>query len=150
MDTLKQLLFTNIRRVLLAEDDEDDQFIFTQSLMELKIDIIIDIANNGAEALEILSSDFLHTDMIFLDINMPKIDGLQCLGMIRTLRPSTPIFILSTSNKQDYINRAYQSGANGYIVKPCTFERLKEELQIVLSADWSETKSEFYLSIRND
>src|SRR5688572_28451127 len=79
LDTTPQMQAMQPRkRIMLVEDDEDDQYLFCESLMELHPEIECQIAQNGAEALELVKQ-LPPFDMIFLDLNMPKVDGFECL-----------------------------------------------------------------------
>tara|TARA_B110000858_G_scaffold198281_1_gene263708 strand:- start:12321 stop:12767 length:447 start_codon:yes stop_codon:yes gene_type:complete len=109
--------------ILLVEDDVVDQQGLKRALRELRLVNPLLIANNGVTALEILRSDkdalINPPYIVLLDINMPRMNGLEFLREIRAdknLR-ETVVFILSTSNSPDDISLAYDLNVAGYIVK---------------------------------
>ena len=121
------------QRILLVEDDKDDQQFFCEALSDIHPTIFCQVASNGLEALSLLS---VHPpfDMIFLDLNMPKIDGFECLKVMKShiLYRNIPVIILSTSDRQEDIARCKALGATNFFTKPtsytCLFEKLKNIL----------------------
>lgn len=111
--------------VMLIDDNEDDIFILKEVLGEHSQIEIVSIAKNGKEAI-----DYLHNlpakasknmpDLILLDINMPGKSGLEVLEEIKTNQrtKALPVVMLTTSNREDDINRAYSNGASSFIRKP--------------------------------
>ncbi len=115
--------------ILLAEDDDDDSFLFKEALHEIDATHKVEVAGNGEVLFSKLSSMPL-PDIIFLDLNMPKKDGMTALKEIRTRQElnAVPIVIFSTSSDQQHITSAYKNGANLYICKPDTFLKLKRAI----------------------
>ena len=111
-----------IERVLLVEDDLDDQIFFCEALTELHPGIDYKIANNGVEALELVEGPPTF-DIIFLDLHMPKLDGFQCLKLLKEhpVHKSIPVVIVSTSDNEDDIRKSKLMGATLYISKPAKF-----------------------------
>lgn len=110
--------------VLYAEDDLDDLEIFCEIISSINPHIECISARNGAEALEILDNLVLLPDYIFLDINMPTMDGKACLKNLKRDHRfmSIPVVIYTTSaNKMD-IELCRQLGATDYIIKPNTIK----------------------------
>ncbi|WP_433831443.1 response regulator [Flavobacterium anhuiense] len=133
------------RYIYLADDDEDDRQMFHEALLEVNSNAVLTQAEDGKELLEILSKNPKPLpEVIFLDINMPKIGGFECLEQIKQNKKlnKMPIIMLSTSSDPLTINRALQLGANFYAVKPSTFEDIKLLIKKVLQMDC--------LSIQND
>ncbi|HUS07231.1 MAG TPA: response regulator [Bryobacteraceae bacterium] len=98
-------------------------------------------AGDGLEALESLKS---HTvDIIFADINMPHMDGLQFLAAVRAVEKwkAIPIVMITTEGSEHKVREALQLGASGYMRKPFTAEQVKEKLAAVVSFDSGELKS---------
>ena len=122
------------KRILLVEDDVDDQFLFCEALKELHSHIDCQIANDGVEALQLIrrSSSF---DLIFLDLNMPRINGLECLVRIKEnpLHKHIPVIVLSTTNRPEVANKCTSLGAHMFVSKPTTFKELFCQLQNILS-----------------
>lgn len=120
----------------LIDDDDDDQEIFSLALSTIDRDITCITANDGIDALNRLNMDagFL-PDYIFLDLNMVRMNGRECLCEIRKLPRlnNTPVIIYSTSSEQKDIIETKQLGAADYIVKPPSISILVERLEQVLS-----------------
>lgn len=136
-------------KVLLAEDDEDDQFFFSDALAELPFPTELTIVSNGQDAVEKLTQADSKPDIIFLDLNMPKMNGKECLKQIRTnkLYKTTPCIILSTSSAHAEIEETYDAGANLYILKPNEGSNLLKMVNKALKLNWKENftpKKELY------
>lgn len=117
--------------ILLADDDEVDRLLFTDAFSELKIKTIVKTVNNGIELMKWLNEkDTLLPHLIFLDLNMPIKNGLQCLKEIRSDEKlkNISVAIYSTSNNQKDIEETFSNGANVYITKPSNFNTLKRVL----------------------
>jgi CheY-like chemotaxis protein len=124
-------------RVLLTDDDEDDRLIFKEILDEMDKDISVQMVNNGKQLM-----DFLATEknplphVIFLDLNMPDMNGIECLKEIRKFEKYSDIFIAiySTSSSEKDIEDTFLYGANIYITKPGDYGELKQVLTKTLFA----------------
>lgn len=128
--------------ILLAEDDEDDIFLFKETLENIK-DIEIKVVANGLEALSSLDK-LPEADIIFLDVNMPLMDGIECLIEIRNVHIGVPVIILTTSSSEVLINQAKTLGASGFICKPSSVKRYKAIMKEVLSLNWKSRNTPFY------
>jgi two-component system, response regulator len=113
--------------IMLIEDNPDDQALTLRALKKNKILNDVTMASDGAEALELLfpagGGDGLRPGLILLDLNLPKIDGLEVLRRLRA-DPRTeivPVVVLTSSKEQEDILDSYHSGANGYVRKPVNF-----------------------------
>ena len=116
---------------LLIDDDVDDQDIFILALEEVDATIRCHVANDGVEALQQLSEEKnFRPDYIFLDLNMPRMNGRQCLAAIKKLNSlrDIPVVIYSTSSDQKDMADTKQLGATDYIVKPNTVAALADLL----------------------
>ncbi|WP_298754455.1 response regulator [uncultured Psychroserpens sp.] len=125
-------------KVLLIEDDtiEIMKLNRTVSTLDIKHDIIE--ANNGEEALRILKEEQSLPHIILLDLNMPKINGLEFLGILKnddTLK-YIPTIILTTSNNQKDLLECYRIGIAGYVLKPLKYEDYVSKIEKLL-AYWS-------------
>lgn len=121
------------KNVLLVEDNADDEFFTCRALWASDVPLAIQVARDGAEALEMLFNSQgtqLNPDLILLDINMPKLDGIAVLVRVRQERRTrlTPVVMLTSSSRPEDVNRAFEAGANSYLVKPLESNRL---LQLV-------------------
>lgn len=127
------------KRILLAEDDEDDFILFQEALSEYKDTIRLDWVVDGEELMNILKIKIAELpDIIFLDINMPRKNGFECLTEIRQNEKlkHLPVIIFSTSNDPALISWMYNAGANLYLTKPSDFKSLKEKTQKAITMDW--------------
>ena len=134
--------------ILLADDDEDDVFIFQEVLSENETPSNLVVASDGVEVIDILTEEQFH-DIVFLDINMPRMNGFECLQEIRQL-PNTghiPFVFLSTLQTDELIEQAKKLGAAGYIKKPISYYKFKETITEVLSEDFSSIgRTKFYVA----
>lgn len=127
------------RNIYLADDDDDDRLMFVEALLEVDSEVVLTQAEDGKQLLDILSSDpDPLPEFIFLDINMPKLDGFECLEQIKqnTNLKKLLIIMLSTSSDPVTIDKALELGASFYAVKPSTFDGLKSLIKNVLQVDW--------------
>lgn len=117
--------------ILLADDDDDDTTLFQEALRLISMDIHLEIAENGLILMNKLEEGDTRPDLVFLDINMPVKNGLECLDEIRQQEHfnETPVVMLSTSVADDYLKSSFNAGANLYIQKPNSFNRLVEIIE---------------------
>lgn len=125
--------------IILADDDEDDRLFFTDAFDELKIHTKVNTYNDGAALMEYLNSeDAILPEILFLDLNMPKKNGIECLHEIKS-NPKLAhiaIAIYSTSSSEEHIEETFVNGANIYIKKPSDFGTLKKVLSDVVTINW--------------
>ncbi len=110
--------------ILLVEDSSDDAELTLRSLREHKIANRIELARDGAEAVDYLESGRPLPRLVLLDLKLPRLTGLEVLRKIRAA-PRTrtlPVVILTSSREEPDIAQAYELGVNSYIVKPVEFE----------------------------
>ncbi|TXE19364.1 response regulator [Psychroserpens burtonensis] len=115
---------SKILKVLLIEDDTIEVMKLNRAISSLKLKHLIIEANNGEEALEFLEKKETLPDIILLDLNMPKINGLEFLAILKkddTLK-YIPTIILTTSNNQKDLLECYKIGVAGYVLKPLRYE----------------------------
>lgn len=115
----------------LIDDDEDDREVFQITLHQIGESIEYITAKNGLEAIEMLSKDdsFL-PDFIFLDLNMPLMNGHECLEEIKKIPKlkHIPVIVYSTSAHENDVKRAEKQGAAHFLKKPNSIHKLKEVL----------------------
>jgi CheY-like chemotaxis protein len=141
--------------ILLADDDEDDRLLFTEAFSELQFKNIVQTVNSGIELMERLTFKDLHLPhLLFLDLNMPGKNGIQCLHEIRSNKALKDIFIAiySTSDNEEDIEETFIRGANVYITKPNSFKMLKQVLEkavmtVSLYEDESMKRENFLLQV---
>jgi len=125
--------------IVLVDDDEDDRILFKEVIEEIPIRTKLSLFNDGQELMDylILSNEQL-PDLIFLDLNMPIKNGLQCLKEIRDNPDLNHIVIAiySTSSSDKDIEDTLVNGANIYITKPTNLMKLKQVVKKVLQINW--------------
>lgn len=119
--------------ILNVDDDEEDIEIFCDAVREIDSSIICLVAKSADEALQILQSDIELPEYIFLDINMPKVDGNSCLREIKKDRRlnTIPVIMYSTHTRKTDID-TYRALNAGFLVKQNSFNELVSELKKVL------------------
>ena len=119
--------------VLLIDDDSDDQQLFREALEVINPELIFHGVFNGIEALEKLKTP-PPPKAIFMDINMPQMDGFQCLKALKASKDLSgiPVIMFSTSRSPDDIRRALDLGAIYFITKTDTFNALVVKLNEVI------------------
>ncbi|HYE74466.1 MAG TPA: response regulator [Blastocatellia bacterium] len=133
--------------ILMADDDADDCLLIQRALAKSRIASELRRVEDGEELMDYLfqRGKFAapgaapRPELILLDLNMPRKDGREALGEIKSnpqLR-CIPVVVLTTSRAEEDIYRSYNLGANSYITKPVTFERLVE-LMDVLGTYWAD------------
>lgn len=117
--------------ILLIDDDTDDQEIFISAVGEASTDVSCDVLSNATIALEKLKTKQLEPDIIFLDLNMPIMNGEQFLKIIKTEKElrDIPIIIYSTSSNPDTIRRTKNEGVMDFLVKPDDYNVLVKILR---------------------
>ncbi len=131
---------STIKRILLAEDDEDDFILFRDTINEYKGTLFLNWVKDGEELMKALKAKGGGIpDILFLDINMPRKNGFECLTEIRKDKKLAhlPVVIFSTSNDKSLVNWMYNAGANLYLSKPTDFQKLKQAIQTAISIDWT-------------
>ena len=119
-------------QVFLVDDDTDDQEIFIMALQEINPEISCSVASNGVEALEKLSEEpFYIPRYIFVDINMHKMNGIECLEHIKKIDrlKNSQIIMLSTSADESIVKQCKQLGADHFLAKPPGLTLLVEALR---------------------
>jgi CheY-like chemotaxis protein len=119
--------------LLLIDDDIDDRMIFGEVLKELAPDIIYHEAINGEDALTKLNNHLI-PDLIFLDLNMPRVDGKQFLAEIQQLEhlKHIPVIIYTTSSHESDKKETRELGASYFLTKPNSLHELTHILTDIL------------------
>jgi len=144
-------------KIILAEDDKDDQDIFMEAVNATNVPSDVTTVENGQELIDILKDRTEpKPDIVFIDINMPVKGGKEALAEIKSDQElkDIPAVMLSTSNHQKDIEDTFNSGANLYIQKPNSFASLILILKKVFMLHWTKTlldpvKKVFFVSDRN-
>ena len=120
--------------ILFIEDDVIETMKFQRTLSKLESKHTLIEAKNGEEALEILQSGNSLPDIILLDLNMPRMNGIEFLGILKKHEQIKylPTIVLTTSEDRDDLLECYKIGIAGYIIKPLKYEDYEAKLKTVL------------------
>jgi len=124
---MKQLPKNEFKNILLVDDDSDDRELFTEAISLIHPLAEVETKRDGEELMEYLAKLFQPPDVIFLDLNMPRKNGKECLKDIRGIKQfeTTPIIIYTTSLNPIDIQETFNHGASFFMRKPNSFEELK-------------------------
>jgi CheY-like chemotaxis protein len=134
-----------MRRILLAEDNENDIELTLSALAECRLANEVEVVRDGADALDYIYRRGKFTDrgtelpgVILLDIKMPRVDGLEVLRQIKAdpELKSIPIVMLTSSREEQDLLRSYHSGVNAFVVKPVDFTQFVEAIR-ALGVFWA-------------
>jgi CheY-like chemotaxis protein len=119
--------------ILFSDDDTDDALLFTQAADLLTSPVLLSFAEDGEQLMRYLSKERL-PDMIFLDLNMPVKNGIECLREIRADKKLDwlPVIIYTTSDNPKDVEACFDLKANLYVVKPTSFESIIKTLKKIL------------------
>jgi two-component system response regulator len=128
----------NMVEILLVEDNPDDEELTMHALKKVNLVNHIDIVRDGAEALEYIFCTGAYSErimedgprLIFLDLKLPKVDGLEVLQRLKSDARTRmiPVVVLTSSREERDIVESYQLGVNSYIVKPVDFEQFMQSV----------------------
>lgn len=120
-------------KILLIEDDLIERMKFTKVVSSSANHSIVE-AGNGEDAVKILEDKTL-PDLIVLDLNMPKVNGIEFLKILKnnSKLQYIPIIVMSTSNYHNDIRRCYEIGVSGYMIKPLRYEEYKEKITALIN-----------------
>lgn len=121
--------------ILLVDDDADDQLFFIDAINAIDQSLRCDVMNDGVEAMVHLKQVKMPPRLIFLDLNMPKMNGYECLEAIRKYDnyKETPVIIITTSSNPREAERTKNLGAHRFITKTSDFRKFTLELNEILT-----------------
>ncbi len=122
--------------LLLADDDTDDCIFFKQALEKLPLSTHLTTVHDGEQLMQLITKETNELPhVLFLDLNMPRKNGRECLLEIKLNKKlkQLPIIIYSTSLEQEVVNLLYKNGAQYFIRKPAEFSQLKKVIQQALT-----------------
>ena len=128
--------------ILLADDDKDDRFFFVKALQEIYKETDINTVNDGEELMDYLTKNAENIpDILFLDLNMPRKNGFECLSELKENIILKDIYVIMFSTlyprdmiyEKDMIQRLYKIGAQDYIRKPSDFAKLKQVIHFAIT-----------------
>lgn len=124
-------MLKEIRHLMLIDDDEDDREIFLSVVESIAPRVHCAVATNGQDAIVKLNSSNLLPEIIFLDLNMPLMDGKQFLREVKKseLLKTIPVVVLSTSSDKETIIQTQNLGAEKFITKPDRYSGWEEQLK---------------------
>lgn len=127
-------------KVILADDDQDDREFFVHAAQRFSDKLSVVTLNDGKRVLEYLAELDEHEQYLFLlDINMPKVSGIECLSYIRKSEKwnNVPVVMYSTSSSDQDIQRSFSEGANSYVIKPFSLSSLESIINKLILSDFS-------------
>src|ERR1041384_3417827 len=132
--------------ILIVDDDDDDRIFFCEALHEIDPAIKFIIAKDGAEALDFLSKSDVLPDFIFLDLNMPRMNGKKCLEELKKSDRffQIPVVMYSTSKNEERSEETKKLGALAFIKKPVLFDDIREIISHVISGEWEKVSEDIY------
>jgi CheY-like chemotaxis protein len=132
--------------VYLADDDEDDRLLFSDAVESIIDECEVTTFVDGEKLIRHLKANpNVIPYIIFIDINMPRMDGFECLKAIKSMDSfkDVPVIMYSTSSSQADIARSRELGANLYVQKPYNYEVMKVLMQQIFETDWSKEAPPF-------
>ncbi len=138
------------KKILIVEDDPDhaDLILDIFSTEDVKGEVVL--MRDGQEVIDYLQETDIDSsngkkpqiDLIILDLNLPKINGMDVLKSLKgnSKYSSIPVVILSTSSDQNTISEAYKNGANGYVTKPMSYDEFVDKIKM-LRRYWPDTNT---------
>ena len=137
MTTINNTSQNSIRTVFIADDDSDDLLLFKDALESVDSSIKLEDVKNGVDLLNLLSH--IKPDLLFLDLDMPGKNGLECLIEIRKKDQYQflPIVVFSSTTRPSNIETAYELGADLFFIKPANYNDLTSSITAILALNWS-------------
>ena len=139
-------------KILLADDDADDRLFFKEALSGSPLSTNLTIVTDGEQLMHLLKNEkYELPDVLFLDLNMPRKNGFECLSEIKqnSKLNMLSVVILSTSFEQEVVNQLYQNGAQYFIRKPSEFSQFKkiipQTLALILQGNNSQPAKENFV-----
>jgi CheY-like chemotaxis protein len=126
-------------QILLVEDNPDDVLITRRALERSRVANDLHVARDGQEAIDFVfregefGADTPRPDLILLDVNLPKVNGMEVLSRIRanTKTAFIPVIMLTASDREEDVVKSYKLGSNTYIQKPVEFEKFLHALDVL-------------------
>ena len=128
---------SEVKKILLIDDDEDDWFLFREAIKEIDVALVCNFFQDAIDAIRFLSNHLDELpDRIFLDLNMPRMDGKECLQEVKCRKELAhiPVIILSTSDSESDILHAKMLGATYFVTKPHKLGLLVAALKFILKS----------------
>lgn len=126
--------------IFYSDDDEDDQELFRDALSEVDSSLKLVTANDGDKLLELLECPPPYPKLIFLDLNMPRVNGYQVLQRLRNNESlkKYPVVIFSTTSSSEAVEKTREMGANLFVPKPRSYDAMKQAIKTCVNIDWKD------------
>ena len=126
----------NIKTIIIADDDPDDKEFFDAAVKEINPSVKIFNVPNGKELMRLLDS--FVPDMVFLDLDMPVMNGVESLVAIRANAnlEKMPVVVYSSTTREANIQTAYEMGAHLFFIKPSVYQDYLNSLRAILRLNW--------------
>ena len=144
--------------ILVVEDNAEEVILLQKAFKRTAMDIAVQFVVNGEEAIDYLSGverfrdryTFPEPDLVIMDLKMPRKGGFEVLEWFRNLQEGAliPVIVLTSSNREADIQRAYGLGANSYFIKPTSFEEFRDLIRMVYDY-WSHAQRPKLLAVRH-
>jgi CheY-like chemotaxis protein len=120
-----------MKRILVVDDEKDVELLFRQHFRKAINEnrLVFQFAFSGRQALDLIGDRCDPELMMFTDINMPGMDGIELLRQVKTQCPQTKVFMISAYDRSDYRIQAEKFGAEEFIPKPVDFTLLKQKIE---------------------
>ena len=131
------------KKILIVEDDPDHAILVLDIFDTENIKGEVVLMKDGQEVIDYIQDEMQsQVSLVILDLNLPKVEGMEVLKFIKNNPKycSIPVIILSTSSDQNTISEAYRNGANGYVTKPMSYDELVNKIKF-LKRYWSDTNT---------
>jgi CheY-like chemotaxis protein len=127
-----------IQSIILADDDEDDRFVFRDVIYQVASNVTVEIVSNGLQLMDLLKH--FAPDLLFLDLEMPYKNGLECLVEIRNnpRLQELPVIVFSSTTRPANIQTAYEMGAHLFLIKESSFSEYTAAIESILALNWKE------------
>ena len=134
---------------MIIDDDGDDREIFGEALRQIDPALNLVACESGEEAFTLLLKQSIKPDFIFLDMNMPGMNGRQCLIKFRAHAEllELPVIIYTTSNRMEDAEEVKRIGAVAFLTKPTSMEVLKQAISFALQRKWDKIQP-YYSMVR--
>ncbi len=128
--------------IFYSDDDVDDQDLFRDALAEVDDSLVLTTASDGDILLSLLNTPPPRPRLIFLDLNMPRMNGYEVLREIRGTEElrNYPVIIFSTSADEVTIATTRRLGADRFVSKPRTYDGIKKALSLCIGTDWKNNR----------
>ena len=127
------------RTILLVEDNPDDAELALRAFRKISMPASVSVVRDGAEAIDFLMAAKAMPSLVLLDLQLPKVHGLDVLRRLRAEKCSrrVPVVVLTSSSEESDIHSSYELGANSFVRKPVDYSQFIETAKI-LKAYWLE------------